>query len=75
MGLPVVSFDITAINPMVEHNGHRVVFASDNPAELIQAVDDIEKNGLSGFIPELNCAYERYYSKKALIGTLRRILE
>ena len=59
----------------IEHNGHRVVFASDNPAELIQAVDDIEKNGLSGFIPELNCAYERYYSKKALIGTLRSILE
>lgn len=59
----------------IEHNGHRVVFASDNPEDLIQAVDDIEKNGLYEFIPELNCAYERFYSKKALVGTLRDILE
>lgn len=59
----------------IEHNGHRVVFASDNPEDLIQAADDIEKNGLYEFIPELNCAYERFYSKKALVGTLRDILE
>ena len=59
---------------MTKHNGHRVVFASDSPDELIQAVREIEKNGLFDFIPELNCAYERYYSQKSLISVLRSIL-
>ena len=58
----------------VLHNGKKIVFASDNPDEQIEALKYIDDNSLYGYMEELNKVYDLKYSKKALMDVLSKAL-
>ena len=58
----------------IEHNGHYVVFASDNSEDQVKDLEYLEQNSMYGYNEELHYAYEIKYSKKSLINTLSEVL-